>query len=188
MVESLKRTRGVQLQVYATMASSSQTCTLLKSWSISHTFDHSSTRIRPSWNCRLGHKRHTHGLEMGNSWTWTPKKQKILRMRKKDSCGFIEFVLKLHLSFSYLNFISKEVIVGIFSQLPTTSLQLEWEVCPQGGSWELIKLTIVVWFKMEDACNFLRVLKSLCHRKVTNIESGGPLGPFILHVTLAHSW
>lgn len=30
MVESLKRTPGVQLRVYATMASSSQTCTLLK--------------------------------------------------------------------------------------------------------------------------------------------------------------
>jgi hypothetical protein len=72
--------------------------------------------------------------------------------------------------------------------LPTTSLQWEWEVCPKGGSWELIKPTIVAWFKMEDACIFLRVLKSLWQRKVTNIESGGPLGPFILHVTLAHSW
>jgi hypothetical protein len=87
-----------------------------------------------------------------------------------------------------LNFISKEVIVGIFSQLPTTSLQWEWEVCPKGGSWELIKPSFVAWFKMEDACIFLRVLKSLKQRKVTNIESGGPLGPFILHVTLAHSW
>jgi hypothetical protein len=130
-------------------------------------------------------------LEMGNSRTWTRKKQKILRMRKKDSRGFIEFVLKLYLLFSswlWLQFISKEVIVGIFSQLPTTSLQWEWEVCPKGGSWELIKPTIVAWFKMEDACIFLRVLKSLWQRKVTNIESGEPLGPFILHVTLAHSW
>jgi len=72
------------------------------------------------------------------------------------------------------------------------------------GNQKLIKHIATIWFKMEDVCNFWRVMKNVLWRKITKtkigrwskifcekktkVNNGRLLGPFIPQVALPKSY